>query len=36
MIRWVQIGAARVPGGEGELRLMQRGSEFSIFAGSPN
>jgi spermidine synthase len=34
MIRWVQLGAARVPGGTGELRLMQRGSEFSIFAGA--
>lgn len=34
MIRWVQLGAARVPGGNGELRLMQRGSEFSIFAGA--
>ncbi len=34
MIRWVQLGAAGVPGGEGELRLMQRGAEFSIFAGS--
>ena len=33
MIRWVQLGAASVPGG-GELRLMQRGAEFSIFAGS--
>jgi len=33
MIRWVQLGAASVPGGEGELRLMQRGVEFSIFAG---
>src|ERR1700757_4973707 len=34
MIRWVQLGAASVPGGGGELRLMQRGAEFSIFAGS--
>jgi spermidine synthase len=33
MIRWVQLGAARVPGGSGELRLMQRGAEFSIMAG---
>jgi spermidine synthase len=33
MIRWVQLGAASVPGG-GELRLLQRGHEFSIFAGS--
>jgi spermidine synthase len=34
MIPWVQLGAASVPGGAGELRLMQRGHEFSIFAGS--
>ncbi len=34
MIRWVQLGTARVPGGDGELRLMQRGAEFSIFAGA--
>ncbi len=34
MNRWVKLGAASVPGGEGELRLMQRGEEFSIFAGS--
>jgi spermidine synthase len=34
VIRWVQIDTARVPGGDGELRLMQRGSEFSIFAGA--
>jgi spermidine synthase len=34
MIRWVQLGAASVPGGGGELRLMQRGTEFSIFAGA--
>ena len=34
MIRWVQLGAASVPGEGGELRLMQRGAEFSIFAGS--
>jgi spermidine synthase len=34
MIRWVQIGAASVPGGASELRLMRRGSEFSIFAGA--
>jgi spermidine synthase len=33
MIPWVQLGTARVPGGDGELRLMQRGHEFSIFAG---
>ena len=34
MIRWVQLGAASVPGGGDELRLMQRGAEFSIMAGS--
>jgi spermidine synthase len=34
MIPWVQLGAASVPGGGGELRLMQRGTEFSIFAGA--
>ena len=34
MIRWVHLGTASVPGDGGELRLMQRGGEFSIFAGS--
>ena len=34
MIPWVHLGTARVPGGDGELRLMQRGAEFAIFAGS--
>jgi len=34
MIRWVQLGEASVPGGGGELRLMQRGTEFAIFAGA--
>jgi len=34
MIPWVQLGAASVPGDGGELRLMQRGHEFSIMAGS--
>ena len=35
MIPWVQLGAAQVPGDDvGELRLMQRGAEFSIMAGS--
>lgn len=33
MIPWVQLGTAPVPGGEGELRLMRRGSEFSISVG---
>ncbi|MDB5472958.1 MAG: hypothetical protein JWP99_261 [Devosia sp.] len=31
---WVFIDSAMVPGGEGELRLLRRGSEFSIMAGS--
>lgn len=34
MIRWTQLASAAAPGGE-ELRLMQRGSEFSIMVG-PN
>ncbi len=34
MIRWVELGRANVPGGGGELRLMQRGTEFSIMAGA--
>jgi spermidine synthase len=34
MIPWVFIDAADVPGGEGQLRLMQRGSEFSIMVGT--
>ena len=34
MIPWVQLGAASVPDGGGDLRLMQRGAEFSIMAGS--
>ena len=33
MIPWVHLDTAAVPGGEGELRLMQRGMEFAIFAG---
>lgn len=33
MIPWVRVDTANVPGG-GELRLMQRGSEFSIMAGA--
>jgi spermidine synthase len=33
MIPWVHLDTATVPGG-GELRLMQRGAEFSIMAGS--
>lgn len=30
MIPWVHLGRASVPGGVGELRLMQRGAEFAI------
>jgi spermidine synthase len=33
MIPWVQLGAATMPGDGGELRLMQRGAEFSIMSG---
>jgi spermidine synthase len=33
MIPWVHLDTAGVPGG-GELRLMQRGAEFSIMAGA--
>jgi spermidine synthase len=31
---WTLIDTATVPGGEGNLRLMQRGSEYSIMAGA--
>jgi spermidine synthase len=34
MIPWIQLGSASVPDGGGELRLMQRGAEFSIMAGA--
>ncbi|MBW3618362.1 MAG: hypothetical protein KY446_11605, partial [Proteobacteria bacterium] len=34
MIKWEQLGAATMPGGGGELRLMRRGSELSIMAGA--
>lgn len=33
MIPWVHLDTAAVPGGEGNLKLMQRGTEFAIFAG---
>lgn len=33
MIPWVHLDTAAVPGGEGTLKLMQRGTEFAIFAG---
>jgi spermidine synthase len=34
VIPWVHLDTAAVPGGEGELKLMQRGAEFSIMAGA--
>ena len=34
MIPWVKIDTARVPGTDGELRLMRRGAEFSIKLGA--
>jgi len=34
MIPWVHLDTATVPGGGGELKLMQRGHEFSIMSGS--
>lgn len=33
MLPWVHLGTAIVPDGGGELRLMQRGTEFVIMAG---
>jgi spermidine synthase len=33
MIRWVQLDTTTMPDGGGELKLMQRGHEFSIMAG---
>jgi len=35
MIPWLQVNIARVPGAEVELRLMRRGTEFSMMLG-PN
>ena len=34
MIPWRHLDTAEVPDGGGELRLMQRGTEFSIMAGA--
>ena len=34
MIRWSLIDTAAVPDGGGELRLMQRGAEYSIMSGA--
>jgi spermidine synthase len=33
VLPWVELGRAKVPGGD-EFRLMQRGDEFTIFAGT--
>jgi len=33
LLPWVELGRAKVPGGD-EFRLMQRGDEFTIFAGT--
>jgi spermidine synthase len=34
MLPWSLIDRAQIPGGDGELRLMRRGSEFSIMLGN--
>jgi spermidine synthase len=34
MLPWIQLDRATIPGDDGELRLKQRGSEFSIMLGS--
>jgi spermidine synthase len=34
MIPWLKIDTARIPGTDGELRLMRRGAEFSIMLGA--
>jgi spermidine synthase len=34
MIRWVLLDTTTVPGDGGELRLMQRGTEYSIMSGA--
>ena len=34
MIPWILLGTTVVPDGGGELRLLQRGAEFSIMAGA--
>jgi len=33
MIPWEQLGAAKIPDSDGELRLMRRGAEYSIMTG---
>ena len=34
MLPWIQLDSAKVPGDSAELRLKQRGSEFSIMLGA--
>ncbi len=34
MLPWIQLDSAPIPGEDGELRLKQRGSEFSIMLGA--
>lgn len=34
MVPWSLIDTARIPGGDGALRLMRRGAEFSIMLGA--
>lgn len=34
MLPWIQLDRADIPGGGGELRLKQRGQEFSIMLGT--
>lgn len=34
MLPWLLLDTAKVPGGTGDLRLMKRGAEFAIMAGS--
>jgi hypothetical protein len=34
VIPWVHLDTATVPGGGGDLRLMQQDNEFSIMAGA--
>ena len=33
MIPWIHLDSAPIPGSDGELRLMQRGDEYSIMTG---
>ncbi|MBX4889997.1 hypothetical protein J2J97_25095 (plasmid) [Rhizobium bangladeshense] len=34
MLPWIQLDSATIPGEDGELRLKQRGNEFSIMLGA--